>query len=541
MKTILPLFLRAAFENPRISAGLILSILFAMGLSVLPPLVLQRAIDTMTGGRATEDMLLLLGISYFLLAVLSNLSESLKAALITIFGEKTTHRIRLAMAQKLSRLPSSYFITHESGLMSALFVNDVDTIETLFNAGIISMISDAFQILSLLFVIYFLSPGLFLLLLLALPLLFLLTRAFQKRMLASQLIYRGAVAATGALIPETIRNRCSIFFLGSAPFMKKRYGKTIRESFTAMEHSNFYDSIYSPIIITVSACLIALTVSLAARPNATLFGLTAGTCAALIAYLHRIFTPLESIGMEIQNIQSAMAGMTRISDFLKEKEMAIPSENSISKENAISIRNITFAYEEGHPIFKNLTLTFPKGTMTTITGRTGAGKSTLFKLLLGLAVPTEGTISLFGRNPLAITAEEKRQLYGVVEQTFRPIEGTVKDQLTLGDERVNDEQICRALSAVGLYPLCTELSQQLDTPYDDSLFSQGQKQLLSIARAIVMDPPLLLLDEITANLDAETEKEILTALKAASKNRTVLSISHRLYSGQGGRMVEIGE
>ncbi len=531
---MLSLFLRAALARPWLSLALAASILLSMALSVLPPLVLSRAIDGLTAGE--DNHLLLLGISYFLLTVLSNGSESLKAALITIFGESTTHRIRSAMAEKLSRLAPSYFDRAESGRMAALFVNDVDTLETLFQSGVISMISDALQIVSLLFAIYFLAPGLFGLLLAALPLLFLLTRAFQKRMKASQLAYREALASANSLIPETIHNRRLIFFFAAEPFMRGRYGKAVRESFTAMSRSNFYDSIYSPIIITLSSCLIALLVALTAE-GAPLFGVSAGTAAALFAYLHRIFSPLESIGMEIQNIQSAMAGMSRISDFLAEKEMASPKEISISKENAITMNHISFAYDEGAPIFTNLSLAFPKGSTTTLMGRTGAGKSTIFKLLLGLAAPTAGDISIFGRNPCAISESEKRKLFGVVPQAFRPVSGNIRDQLTLGDPRVTDEEIKRALRTVGLYDLCMGFPEKLDTPYAGALFSQGQKQLLSIARAIALDPAILLLDEITANLDAKTEQEVLAALQSAAKNRTVIAISHRGYKG---RVVVIG-
>ena len=533
---MLSLFLHSAARRPWLSLGLVAVILLSMALSVLPPLVLSRVIDDMTAGADMEGSLLVPGISYFLLTVLANGTESLKAALITIFGESTTHRIRSAMAEKLSRLPAPYFDAHESGRMASLFVNDVDTIETLFQSGVIGMISDALQIISLLFVIYFLSPGLFGLLLIALPLLFLLTRAFQKRMRSAQLAYRAALASASGLIPETIRNRRAIFFLSAEPFMKSRYGKAIADSFAAMSRSNFYDSIYSPIIITISACLIALLVVLSAA-DASLFGLSAGTAAALIAYLHRIFSPLESIGMEIQNIQSAMAGITRISDFLREKEMASPEEISISPDNAISLRHISFAYDKSQPIFTDLSLTFPKGSTTTLMGRTGAGKSTIFKLLLGLATPTTGEISIFGRNPASISESEKRKLFGVVPQAFRPVLGNLRDQLTLGDPRVTEEEIKRALTTVGLYDLCMHFPEKLDTPYSDALFSQGQKQLLSIARAIALDPEVLLLDEITANLDAGTEQEVLTALQSAAKNRTVIGISHR---GEQGRVVEVG-
>ena len=516
MKHTLSLFLQTLRRNRFTSWLLLFAIILSIGISVLPPLVLQRVIDSVSATDVSRETWLLLALSYFALVTLSNLAEAGKETLITIFGERTTHTIRSALAAKLSRLPASYFVTHNSGNTTSLFVNDVDTIEDLFDSGIISMISDTFQIVSILLVIYVLSPGLFLLLLIALPLLFLLTRCFQKRMLSAQLDHRKALAAANAIIPETIRNCRAIRLFQGVPFMKRRYHRTIENSFHAMDQSNFYDSIYSPIIITTSSFLIALMVTLSVTESTwqALFGMSAGTVVALISYVNRIFSPLESIGMEIEHIQSALA-------------------------SSIRIDHITFGYEPAHPIFQDFSLTVQKGDMVTLTGRTGIGKSTLFKLLCGLYTPEKGHISVFGQNPAAISEEARRPLFGIVEQSFRPVPGTLRDQITLQDLRISDTAIWDALSIVGLSSLCQKLPHELDTPYDGSLFSQGQKQLLSIARAIVMNPALLLLDEITANLDAHTEKEVLTALRKASKHRTVISISHRLYQEQGGRRVEI--
>lgn len=542
MKHTLSLFLQTLRKNRLMSWLLLFAIILSIGISVLPPLVLQRVIDSVSDTDVSRETWLLWALSYFALVTLSNLAEAGKETLITIFGERTTHTIRSALAAKLSRLPASYFITHNSGNTTSLFVNDVDTIEDLFDSGIISMISDTFQIVSILWVIYVLSPGLFLLLLIALPLLFLLTRCFQKRMLSAQLDYRKALAAANAIIPETIRNCRAIRMFHGAQFMGRRYHRTIEDSFHAMDRSNFYDSIYSPIIITTSAFLIALMVTLSVTESTwqTLFGMTAGTVVALISYVNRIFSPLESIGMEIENIQSALAGIQRISTFLDEKEIHLPKDTPSLDPSSICIDHITFGYESAHPIFQDFSLTVRKGATVTLTGRTGIGKSTLFKLLCGLYTPEKGHISVFGQNPAAIPEEARRPLFGIVEQSFRPVPGTLRDQITLQDLRISDTAIWDALSVVGLSSLCQKLPQQLDTPYDISLFSQGQKQLLSIARAIVMNPALLLLDEITANLDAHTEKEVLTALRQAAKHRTVISISHRLYQEQGGRRVEIG-
>lgn len=542
--TLKGIILSAAAMGPRLTACLLAVILVSLVLGVLPPLILQQAIDSLTAGSATAKGLLLLGLLYFGLTALSGLADSAKESYITVFGQKVTHHIRTVMAQKLSRLPASYYTTHEGGAVASLFVNDVDTIEDLFDSGIISMAADALKIISILITVFFLSPGLFLLLLMALPLLFLLTRAFQKRMLAAQVENRKAVAGTNEIIPETMHTIRTIRLTGSEEFMERRYGASIRRSFSAMEKTNFYDSIYSPIILTTSAFLIALMciLSVSGTDFTALFGMTAGTAAALIAYVDKVFSPLQSMGMEIENIQSAMAGAHRIREFLGEKEMDIPEESP--KETAslpLSISHMTFAYDGDHPLFHDFSLTARAGEKITIAGRTGSGKTTLFKLICGLYEPTEGTITVFGQRPSTIPPEDRRKTFGIVSQSYPMVQGTVRDQITLGDSRITGEDIERALRLAGLYDSCMNLPEKLDTPCTEGLFSQGEFQLLAIARALVFNPPLLLLDEMTASLDTLTEKRVMAALDRASSKRTVLSISHRLYEQQGGRIVWIGK
>ncbi len=528
--------------HPALTAALSGTIVLSLFLSILPPLVLQRAIDALADGKADSSLLLFWGLLYFILTALSGLSEGIRETLITMFGQAVTKRIRQAMAAKLSRLPAAFFTGRGEGSTASLFVNDVDTLEDLFDSGIISMAVDSCRLFSILAAVYWLSFGLFLLLLAALPFLFLLTRTFQHHMLAAQIENRKAIASTNELIPETCRNIRTIRLLSCENFMKKRYAAAIKKSFQSMEKTNFYDSIYSPIILTTSALLISLMAILSVSPEgATLFGMTAGTAAALIAYVGKIFSPLESLGMEIENIQSAMAGVHRIREFMEEEEMALPKEKGKKNDLPLRISHLSFAYEKDHPLFKDFSLTLESGCHLTLTGRTGSGKSTLFKLITGLYLPDSGTIALFGMNPAAIPPKERRKIFGIVSQSFPMIDGTVRDQITLGDMRITDTMTASALRISGLYETVMALPQKLDTPFQDSLFSEGEKQLLAIARALVFQPPLLLLDEMNAHLDSLTEQKVLRALSRASSHRTVLSISHRMESACQGPVLRIGE
>ena len=468
--------------------------------------------------------------------------SSAQETLLEVFGQKMTHALRSVLSAKLTRLPASTLAGQDPGEIAARFSGDVDTVEALFTSGVISMAADACRILSILAVIAVKNPGLALLLLLALPLLTVFTRHVQKRMLAAQLDNRRAVAAISGQVPEALHNIRTIHALGLEDYMTERYDRRIGESYAAVERTNFYDAIYSPVVLVLSAAVVGAVMLLSASGDArvlALFGMSVGTSVTIIDYVSRIFTPIESLGMEIQTIQSAMAGVRRIDAFLAQPERDIPApRGGAVPRGDVVLSHVTFGYNE-RTVLSDLSFTVRQGEQVTLVGRTGAGKSTVFRLLLGLYRPQQGTLTIGGVDVSAITDEERRRCIGCVEQHFAHVPGTVLDQITLGDTRISREMAEKAAQLAGLDEVIRALPGGYDTPCADGLFSQGEWQLLSIARAAAADPAVLLLDEITANLDAETEARVLEALRRASEGRTVLSISHRIYESLGGRTIRI--
>ena len=451
------------------------------------------------------------------------------------------------MCAKLSRLPAAWFSVQDPGAVASRFVGDVDTVEALFASGVVSMAADVCKVVGILAVIWVKSPGLGLLMLLVTPLLFLMTRVFQKRMLQAQMEHRAAVARASQHVPETIRSIRTVHTLRKERYMARRYDGAIQDGYRAMERTNFYDAIYSPIVLTVSAVMVALVMTLSAMGGGMreFFGMSVGTAVAVIAYISKVFEPLESIGMEIQSIQSAVAGVRRIRSFLAEPEQA-PTDDTVTLEAlkasdrpAVELENVSFSYDGQHPVVSGCGLTVQPGETVTLTGRTGAGKTTLFRLVLGLYPPDSGSVRVFGTEAARIPPTIRRRLFGYVEQAFRLVPGTVGDQITLWDGTITREQMEAAAGMVGLHDTILALDRGYDTPCVEGLFSQGQLQLLAIARAVAADPAILLLDEITASLDTETEARVLEALRRAAANRTVLSISHRLYRETGGRQFSL--
>lgn len=531
--------LKAAVRSHRIlTISTLLCVAASVVASLIPPLLLKNIIDRLTGGMPLLFTAVLL---YFGSLVLEGTLSSAQETLLVLFGQKMTHALRSEMSQKLIALPASTLVGQNPGEVAARFSGDVDAVEALFTSGIISMAADACRIISILAVIAVENMGIALVLLVILPLFAVFTRFVQKRMLAAQLENRRAVAAVSGQVPETLHNIRTIHALGLESYMEQRYDKRIGESYAAMEKTNFYDAIYSPVVFLLNAAVVGIVMLLSASGNAdmlALFGMSVGTSVAIINYISRIFSPIESLGMEIQTIQSAMAGVKRIDAFLNQPERAIPQERKNTARGDVVLSHVTFGYGE-KPVLSDFSMTVKEGEQVTLVGRTGAGKSTVFRLLLGLYQPEKGDITIGGVNVSAIPDHERRACIGCVEQHFSRVPGTVLDQITLSDPTITEEMAQNAAKLAGMDDAIRALPDGYNTICIDGMFSQGEWQLLSIARAAAANPAVLLLDEITANLDAETEARVLEALRRASEGRTVLSISHRIYENLGGRTVEI--
>lgn len=555
---------KTVLQQKWLSIGIVLAVIGAVVTALIPPLVLAKIVDTITAGKNVVFWSILL---YFVMLALTGIMESAREGLLTVFGQKITHALRSSLMEKFGRLTSDNLTGLEPGTLVSRFVGDVNTVENLFTSGIISMFADACKIISILVVIWFENKGLMVVLLVILPFLFWFTRHVQKNMLAAQIENRKAVGRASGHVPETLHNIRTIHNLVRETYMEKRYDTYIGESYAAMERTNFYDAVYSPVILILNAVVVAAVMLLSASGNRTVltfFGMSAGTAVAVTNYISQIFTPVESLGMEIQTIQSAVAGIHRINEFfgleekkdglqeVKELSVADKGVSESAKDAAavnvvgksgedevpfVEFQNVTFGYNE-HVVLEHLNFKVMDTDQVTLLGRTGAGKSTILKLLLGLYEPDQGKVLIHGISATAVKAGDRRTLFGYVEQTFHMVPGTVRDQITLFDGRISDRQVKAVAELTGLKEAIESLENGYDTYCTPEIFSQGQWQLLSIARAAVAEPKMLLLDEITANLDAETEKSVLAALKRVAKDRTVISISHRT-SAELGRTIQI--
>ena len=346
-------------------------------------------------GRASADIPAVL--LYFGSLALEGMLSSAQESLLVLFGQKMTHALRSEMSQKLTKLPASTLVGQNPGEVAARFSGDVDTVEALFTSGIISMVADACRILSIMAVIAVKNTGLALILLLVLAAVRRVHPPCADADAGPQLITPGGRRCVRSG-PETLHNIRTIRALGLKTTWSAAMTGASAKAMPRWSGRIFTMRSYSPVVLVLNAAVVGIVMLLSASGNAavlTLFGMSVGTSVAVINYISRIFAPIESLGMEIQTIQSAMAGVKRIDAFLDQPERTIPKERETSARGDVVISHVTFGYGEKH-VLNDFSMTVKQGEQVTLVGRTGAGKSTVFKPLLGLYHPEAGSVTIGG-------------------------------------------------------------------------------------------------------------------------------------------------
>lgn len=529
---------------------LLISVLGASLSGLLPPFMLRYLIDDFitvyVAIKSVEvQKLILVSLLYFLSYFLVGLFTVLEDYLISLFGQKMIHELRYEMIAKSHRLKASYFTRHGTGEMSSKVMDDVYAIETLFASGLFSILVSLIKILGILVSIFTFSWMLGLIILAIVPLIYFVTHAFRKAMLKAHLKNRKYINAQSNSLSESIQNIHTIQNLDKENYREEDYVSWLEKSYHERNKTAIYDAIYSPIIEMMKTLLIALITLLVfygTDQDNSMLGLSVGTYAASLTLISNLFSPIQNIGQELETMQEGISGLKRVETFMNEEEIKEKDCRytasllfSKPKEDFLSIQDLTFRYEDGEKdIFSHTSFVIHEKEKVTLVGRTGVGKTTLFKLILGLETPTKGKILLNGYDVSLIPDQEKRKIFGYVEQGFQSIYGSVKDQITLYDGSYTLEEVRKVMNEVGLDEyVMNHIQNNYNAPFKESDFSRGQLQLLSLARALLSDPKILLLDEISANLDSKTEHDLIAALARESNRKTVLSISHRLSDQLG--------
>lgn len=517
--------------------------------ALLPSYALRYLIDSVItkklDGEEVSNLTFILSVSFFVLSyVFVSLFTILENLVIDSFGQKLIHSLRYEMIKKSTRMKYSYFTHHGTGEMTSKITDDVNAIETLFASGLVTLIVSFLQVIGILVSVYIFSWMLGLILTFVIPILYFVTRTFQKQMLKNQIANRKAINKLNNHLSESAENMLTIHNLDGEKYREDGFTSLLKDSFDSRNKSALFDSTFSPIVQMIKAVLIAgvslLVFYQEGKNNVFALGITVGTFAASLSLISDVFDPIEKIGLQLQEMQEGISGVKRVEEYMSEDEIPGKDENIkasdlLTFDDIINIQNMTYHYDDGEEeIFSSCNLTLRKNEKVTVVGRTGAGKTTLFRLLMGIIVPTQGHIFIGDKDSYLIPDKEKRKVFGYVEQSFSSIDGNIMEQITLKDSSISLEQVKKSMKAVFLDDYVeNEIKGGYQAIFKEETFSRGQLQLLSLARALVNEPEILLLDEISANLDVETEHKILAALSSASESRTVISISHRLSDQLG--------
>ena len=532
---------------------LIIAIIAGILMQLVPPQILKGIIDNNIA-KGVYDGLWKLSFYYLLAVILGGFADFVREYMMAILGQDIILNIRINMAKKLSKLPISYFSNNAVGEIMSQFTSDVDAVGTVFTSGLIGMLSDGLKAIGIMISIFILSPKLTLYMLVLIPIIYLIARFFKSNTFKSQMEARKAVGHINGYVQEVFNGLRTIKIFGMEDKAISNFQEPLNQNLEAVHKTSTLDSIFPCLMQILRAVIITISVIIAAPNGLGALGISIGSVAAAVDLISRMLAPIEAIAVEFQKIQEALSGLERINDFDMEEEECkkeLAFDNEIPNYIPITVKNISFAYDNEIDIVKNISFDIVPGTKVALVGRTGAGKSTILNIVAGLYKPNQGSIKIGEFDPFQIPANIRRRIIGIVPQSFPIYDGTIKEAITLYDDNIAEEQVIKVAKIVGLHEDIMKFPKGYNTIIGEGemKFSYGQYQLLALATALVYSPPILLLDEVSSGLDSITEAKIFKALKEISKDRIILTISHRI-SGiidadrvimlESGRIVETG-
>lgn len=502
-------------------------------MSVFTPLLLGKAIDAITEkGRVDFRTLRNILLVMMLLYVASSLFQWLMSVFSNRAANYTVRELRKDAFRKLNRLPVSYFDRHSHGDVISRLTNDMDAVSDGLFQGITQIMSSVVIIGGSFIFMMTISPLITLGVIIVTPLCFFLASFIAKH---SKLMFRMQSSLTGELngyAEEMIENQKLVMSFGQEEKTAAHFKEQNQKLYHAGQKAQWYSSLTNPttrlinniayVLVTVMGALLCL----AGR-------LSVGNIASFLTYSNLFAKPINEITAVTTQIQSAFASAERIFALLEEEEETTalePYEELRNCQGNVEFREVAFAYKKQVPLIEHFNLRVKKGSMVAIVGPTGSGKTTLVNLLMRFYELDSGHIFIDGKDILHIRKDELRQSIGMVLQESWLIRGTVAENIAYGKDGADREKVIEAAKAVKAHGFIMRLPNGYDTiiEEDGRNLSQGQKQLLTIARVLIMDPPMLILDEATSSIDTRTEIKIQEAFLKMMEGRTSFVIAHRL-------------
>lgn len=502
-------------------------------LFILSPLLTGKAIDTIIGvGQVDfQGLIRIIGI-LLIIYIISSFFQWLMSVISNIAANNTIHDIRKEAFDKLNTLPLHYFDSNPHGDIISRLTNDIEAISDGLFQGITQIISATVIIIGCFIFMLTISPIITLVVVLITPLCFFIASFIakhSKRMYAAQ---SKTVGELNGYVEEIIGNSKVVKAFGFEQNTLEHFKEINSRLYTVGQKAQWYSSLTNPTtrlvnnIAYVSVTMLGGFMALAGR-------LSVGNIASFLTYSNQFAKPINEITSITSQIQSAIASAERVFALLDqepEPEILKPEVNLEKCEGVVTFKQVNFSYIPEVPLILNFNLQVKKGQTIAIVGPTGAGKTTLVNLLMNFYQVNSGEIEIDGRNIYYINRDKLRKSFGMVLQESWLFSGTIAENIAYGKPEATREEIMEAAKASWAHSFIKRLPQGYDTHIDEDggNLSQGQKQLLTIARVMIMNPPMLVLDEATSSIDTRTEINIQKAFHKMMEGRTSFVIAHRL-------------
>ena len=507
-------------------------------LLLLRPYLTKQVIDL---GFATNDIAVIeyYALMYGFTIIGSVLFIFVENYFLKSFGQKIIYNIRSIIFQKILNKPHDEFYKLPIGNWVTRITNDVESLRTLYTDVILNLASSGLMIIGILGFMYAINVALAIIMTILLPIMGGIIWVFQKFSRKAFRQVRRSVAASNASIKELLNYIVIVKSYGGERAIEERYN-TVNKGF--LEAGLFEVTTFSIFRPLVDGLFFVALIVIFTTTNLIDSVADAGTVFAFIQYMDRFFQPLKEIADKYNSLQSALAGAERLVPLLEEEERQMANEvpDEFKYIETIEFEHVWFSYENNDVYaLEDFTFTIKAGEFIGIVGPSGSGKSTLLSLLMGIYKPTRGAIYINGINIAQYDSSVLRHLMGYVFQQAYLFKGSIRDNLTLFDTSISNEDMVNAAKQVNLHSMIEHLPEGYDTPvgYLGSLLSDGQKQLLAFGRTLIKKTPILLLDEATANIDSHTEKQIQASIENIRGSKTIVSIAHRLSTIQDANKI----
>ncbi|MDO9390424.1 MAG: ABC transporter ATP-binding protein [bacterium] len=532
LKRMLPLL--KPFKMRVFGGGLILTISSALGL--LPPLLLKRAIDVNIAGSDFKGLLLTVGL-YVLLQLATFGVNYLMLVLLESLGVKIVSALKEQLFGHMLGLDISYFDQHPVGRLIARVESDTEAIRRLFTSTMFTVLGAVVSLGGMIFIMIRVSPRLFLAVSTLIPVIVLLTVLFQKKVRPMFLVVRKKYAEIVAYLTEMVQGMKVIQAFSREEAVKQKMAKLnrsyIRTLLPADVMTMGFFSLVGVFEITGLAIILLVGGNMVAKGV-----LTIGAMVLFLGYLRQFFMPVYAFSEQVGVMQRAFAGAQRVFEIMDLQPLVVNADKDCGWtrfNDSIEFKEVNFSYltragkDEPDWVLRDINFTINKGEKIALVGATGGGKSSIINLMLRFYDPQSGCITIDGTDVRKIPVDKLRRHFGLVLQDVFLFPGTVKENLTLGSE-MSREQLDRAVEILGLKRMLDKMPHGLESELAErgANLSQGERQLVSFARALAFDPQILILDEATSSVDPMSERLIQEGIKRLLEGRTAVIVAHRL-------------